>query len=127
MADPVVIKEGGNNGSGFLLGVIVLIVFVVLFIMYGLPMINSSVNQAQTPQVNVPDKVDVNVNKQQIFTDTYAYGCGKQIVIDYQYDIQKELVWEYVLLTESIQFQENRNLVVRNVRTCSFLSLTDLL
>lgn len=63
MADPVVIKEGGNNGSGFLLGVIVLIVFVVLFIMYGLPMINSSVNQAQTPQVNVPDKVDVNVNK----------------------------------------------------------------
>ncbi len=63
MADPVVVKDGGNNGSGFLIGIIVLIIFVVLFLIYGLPLINSSVNQSQTPQVNVPGKVDVNVNK----------------------------------------------------------------
>lgn len=49
---------GDGGGSGFLLGVIVLLVVVFIFIFYGLPMLR----QSSTPQVNVPDKVDVNVN-----------------------------------------------------------------
>ena len=48
-----------NNGMGFLLGVVLLIVFAVLFFLYGLPYLTQSM---QGPQVNVPGKVDVNVN-----------------------------------------------------------------
>jgi hypothetical protein len=48
-----------SNGMGFLLGVILLIVFAVLFFLYGLPALTNSV---RGPQVNVPGKVDVNVH-----------------------------------------------------------------
>ena len=51
-----------GNGMGFLLGVLLLIVVVVLLIYYGLPLIR---NAAPTYQVNVPDKVDVQVNQPQ--------------------------------------------------------------
>jgi hypothetical protein len=51
----------GGNGMGFLLGVILLIVFVIGLLYYGLPMIQ---NATATPQINVPDKVDVNVNQE---------------------------------------------------------------
>lgn len=58
-------ESNGNNGSGFLLGIIVLIVVVILFIFYGLPYLgNGGGNAAQAPQINVPGKIDVNVNKQ---------------------------------------------------------------
>lgn len=62
--EPVVVNsKDSGNGMGFLLGIIALIVFVVLFLIYGLPMITNSVNQSQTPQVNVPKDINVNVNK----------------------------------------------------------------
>lgn len=48
-----------SGGFGFLLGVILLIVFAVLFILYGLPMLTNAVSG---PQVTVPDRIDVNVN-----------------------------------------------------------------
>lgn len=51
-----------SGGMGFLLGVIVLIVFVFLMIMYGLPILRNSIGTA-SPQINVPDKVDVNVKQ----------------------------------------------------------------
>lgn len=50
--------ERRNNGMGFLLGVILLIVFIVLFFYYGLPALQNNA----TPQVSVPEQVDVNVN-----------------------------------------------------------------
>lgn len=64
--NPPANTDGGNGGNGFLLGVIVLIVFVILFVFYGLPMLGNTANNAgvQTPQVNVPDSVDVNVKQQ---------------------------------------------------------------
>lgn len=67
MADPVIVNTPGNgdssgNGMGFFLGVILLILFVFLLLYYGLPYIRSSFGSA-TPQINVPGKVDVNVNK----------------------------------------------------------------
>jgi hypothetical protein len=50
-----------SSGSGFLLGVVLLILFFVLFFYYGLPMLRSYTPQA--PQINVPGKIDVNVNQ----------------------------------------------------------------
>lgn len=51
-----------SSGNGFLLGVVLLIIFAVLFFIYGLPMLTNSFSG---PQVQVPDKVDVNVNTPQ--------------------------------------------------------------
>lgn len=50
----------GSNGMSFLLGVILIIVFLALFFFYGLPYLSNSV---QGPQVSVPEKIDVNVNQ----------------------------------------------------------------
>ncbi|HNZ84629.1 MAG TPA: hypothetical protein PKH59_02070 [Candidatus Woesebacteria bacterium] len=64
MAEPVVIQSGGdsgNNGMGFILGIIALIVFAFLFIYYLLPVLK---NQNSAPQINVPDKVDLNINQE---------------------------------------------------------------
>lgn len=55
-------QNSGNNGMGFLLGVIVLIVFGILFFMYIMPYITQSM---QGPSVQVPDQVDVNVDTPQ--------------------------------------------------------------
>ncbi len=52
-----------SGGSGFLIGIILLIVLAILFIFYGLPLLNNSVGGSQAPQVNVPGKIDVNVNQ----------------------------------------------------------------
>jgi hypothetical protein len=55
--------SGGNSGSwAALIGLALLIVIALLFFYFALPMLNRATT---TPQVNVPDKVDVNVNKTQ--------------------------------------------------------------
>jgi hypothetical protein len=54
-------NSSGDNGMGFLLGVIVLIVFVVLFFVYALPYIRGLTNGGI--QVNVPKSVNVNVKQ----------------------------------------------------------------
>lgn len=54
--------ESGSNGSGFLIGVIVLIIAVVVLLFYGLPYLRGSMGSSM-PQVNVPGKIDVNVNQ----------------------------------------------------------------
>lgn len=58
-------NSDNGGGSGFLIGIILLIIVVILFIFYGLPYINGAGNggAAQAPQVNVPGKIDVNVNQ----------------------------------------------------------------
>lgn len=53
-------SDSGNNGMGFLLGAIVLIVFAILFFVYALPYIRSGFG---APQVNIPDHVNVNVQQ----------------------------------------------------------------
>ena len=52
--------SGGNNGSGFLVGIILLVVVLYLLFYYGLPALRGAAST--TPQVNVPGKIDVNVN-----------------------------------------------------------------
>lgn len=56
--------ENENNSGPLvaLIGVALIVVTALIFFFYALPMIN----KAATPtQVNVPDKVDVNVNRAQ--------------------------------------------------------------
>jgi hypothetical protein len=50
--------ETQDNGNGFLLGIIILILAVILFFYYGLPMIRSY----STPQVNVPSNINVHMS-----------------------------------------------------------------
>ena len=48
-----------DSGMGFLLGVILLVVVGILFFIYAVPYIGSTM---RAPQVNVPSTFDVNVN-----------------------------------------------------------------
>ena len=50
-----------GNGIGLILGIALILFLGFLFFVYGLPMMRSRV----APQVNVPDKIDVNVNQGQ--------------------------------------------------------------
>lgn len=56
-------EGSGGDGMGFLMGAIVLIVVVFLFILYGLPALRGAGTVNTTPQINVPDSVDVNLNQ----------------------------------------------------------------
>ena len=48
-----------NGGMGMIVGLIALFIFTYLFIMYGLP----AIRQVGSPQINIPSKIDVNVNQ----------------------------------------------------------------
>lgn len=53
-----------NNDSGpmnMIIGLIVLVVLGYLVYVYGLPAIQNM--QSATPQINVPSKIDINVNQ----------------------------------------------------------------
>jgi TRAP-type mannitol/chloroaromatic compound transport system permease small subunit len=50
-----------SGGSSFLIGVIILIGFVLLLLYYGIPAIKNI--GVQTPQVNIPNKIDINVKQ----------------------------------------------------------------
>lgn len=56
---PVV--ERRNNGFGFLIGVLLFILFAVLFFYYAVPGILSSI-RSQAPQVNIPSNINVHVD-----------------------------------------------------------------
>lgn len=55
-------NSSDNNGIGFLLGAIILIVFVVLFFIYGLPLLQGLSGNGGV-QVNVPKSIDVKVQQ----------------------------------------------------------------
>jgi hypothetical protein len=50
--------ESGNNGFGFLLGIIALIIVVAILFFYGLPLLQGNAGGAQ---VNLPSNANVNV------------------------------------------------------------------
>lgn len=56
--------EHSDSGSGFMIGVILLIAFLALFFFYGLPYIGNSMRSSSGGgyDFNVPSKIDVNVN-----------------------------------------------------------------
>lgn len=53
-------NDSGGNSMSLIVGIIAIIVLVILFVVYVMPMIQQG---SATPQVNIPDKVDVNVNQ----------------------------------------------------------------
>lgn len=60
--NPVPVASNSDSGVGFLFGIVLLLVAGVLFFMYVVPLINNSMRGYQ---VNLPSKVDVNVNTPQ--------------------------------------------------------------
>ena len=52
--------ETSSGGMGFLLGVLALIAFFYMLFAYGIPALQSGFSQ---PTIQVPGRVDVNVNK----------------------------------------------------------------
>lgn len=51
------VSNDSSGGVGMIIGVIVLIVVAYIFFIYGLP----AIKQIGSPQINIPNKVDVNV------------------------------------------------------------------
>jgi len=55
-------QSNDSGGSmGMIVGVIVLVVLAYLFFVYGLPAVQQ--NQSGGTQINVPDKIEVDINK----------------------------------------------------------------
>ena len=52
-------KQSGE-GIGMIIGFIVIITLGLLFLEYGLP----AIRKMGSPQINVPSKIDVNINSQ---------------------------------------------------------------
>lgn len=50
-----------GNGVSTIVGLVVLVMFVFLFFIYGLPAIRQM--RIGTPQVNIPNSIDVNVKQ----------------------------------------------------------------
>lgn len=57
---PPATKESGGS-IGMLVGLVILLILGYLFFVYGLPAIQNM--QGGTPQINIPAKVDVNINQ----------------------------------------------------------------
>jgi hypothetical protein len=65
-----------TGGMGFVLGILLIIIFVWALFVYGIPLMrggggggttnnttNTTIPDTGNPQINVPDKVDVNLNQ----------------------------------------------------------------
>jgi hypothetical protein len=57
--------SGSDSGMGFLMGIILLMIFLFLMFYYGLPVLRNSMGAAQAPQINVPSKGQLDVNVKQ--------------------------------------------------------------
>lgn len=54
-------SDNSGGGMGVIIGLVLLIILVFLFFYYGLPLLKNI--QLGTPQINVPNKIDVNVHQ----------------------------------------------------------------
>lgn len=54
-------KESGK-GMGMVIGLLVLVALGYVFFVYGLPAIRNA-QFGMTPQINIPSKIDVNINQ----------------------------------------------------------------
>ncbi len=54
-------RPASGSGLGMIVGIILLIAFLYLMFMYALPLIRSAATPGTT-NVQIPDKVDVNIN-----------------------------------------------------------------
>ncbi len=51
--------ENSGGGMGMIIGLLVLAAIVFIFFVYGLP----AIRQIGSPQINIPNKIDVNVKQ----------------------------------------------------------------
>ena len=51
--------EKSDGGMGYIVGFIVLAIVLFIFFVYGLP----AIRQIGSPQINIPSKIDVNINQ----------------------------------------------------------------
>lgn len=58
---PAPANNDSGNGMGMIIGIFVLIIMAYVFFVYGLPAISNM--KIGTPQINVPNKIDVNVKQ----------------------------------------------------------------
>jgi hypothetical protein len=64
MATVVNNPSSTDNGNSFLIGVLLLIAFVVLLLLFGLPWLSSmTAGIGNGVQVTVPERIDVNVQQ----------------------------------------------------------------
>ena len=65
MATVINNPSNGESGSGIgtILGIVLLAIIAFLFLVYGLPMLRGG-QSVTVPQVNIPSKIDVNVQGQ---------------------------------------------------------------
>ncbi len=61
-------SSGGGNVVVLIMGVLIAVVLVFLFVVYGLPSMRGTMNTTEggvtvPTTVQVPDKIDVNINK----------------------------------------------------------------
>lgn len=56
-------SEGNSSSVGTVLAVILVLAFIGFMFYYGLPMMQNAGGGTQAPQIQVPDKIDVNVNQ----------------------------------------------------------------
>lgn len=54
-------KETGGGVAGIIVGLIVFLIAGYLLVMYGIPAMRQM--QFGSPQINVPSKIDVNINQ----------------------------------------------------------------
>lgn len=53
-------QSDAGSGMGFVMGILLLVVFFAALLYFGLPMLRNSSSQ---PSINVPESVDVNVTQ----------------------------------------------------------------
>ena len=62
--NPTPSSDNNGSGMGLLIGIFVIIVVGLLFFYFGLPVIKKiGSGQTTTPQIVIPDKIDVNVKQ----------------------------------------------------------------
>ena len=57
-------EQDTTGGAGLIIGIVVAIILFFIFIVYGIPALRGSTRSNST-NINVPDKINVDVNKQQ--------------------------------------------------------------
>lgn len=62
--NPPAVQQGESNSVMTMVMLVFILILAILFLYYGLPVIRSSMGGggAQSPQINIPRSVDVNVN-----------------------------------------------------------------
>lgn len=53
-------SNDSGSGMGMMIGIVLIVIVVILFFVYGLP----AIRQSSSPQINIPEKVDININQE---------------------------------------------------------------